>query len=70
MAITIEKFQEQGGRLKTDDIDFESFRTNPLPPEVLRVLGYMHDIEYQTVLYARFKLTVLALPKLAPGYHR
>ena len=53
MAITIEKFQEQGGRLKTDDIDFESFRTNPLPPEVLRVLGYMHDIEYQTVLYAR-----------------
>ena len=53
MAISIEKFQEQGGRLQTDDLDFESFRTNPLHPDVLRCLGYMHDIEYQTVLYMR-----------------
>src|SRR5690349_16508040 len=51
--ITIEKFQEQGGRLKTDDIDFETFRTNPLDEHVLRCIGYMHDIEYQTVLYTR-----------------
>ena len=51
--IPIEKFQEQGGRLKTDDIDFESFRTEPLDEHVLRCLGYMHDIEYQTVLYTR-----------------
>jgi len=53
MRIPIEKFQEQGGRLKTDDLDFDSFRTDPLSPEVLRCLGYMHDIEYQTVLYTR-----------------
>ena len=53
MAISIQKFEEQGGRLKTDDIDFESFRTSPLPPDVLRCIGYMHDIEYQTVLYTR-----------------
>jgi hypothetical protein len=53
MAISIEKFQEQGGRLKTDDIDFESFRANPLDEHVLRCIGYMHDIEYQTVLYTR-----------------
>lgn len=53
MRIPIEKFQEQGGRLKTDDIDFESFRDAPLSPEVLRCLGYMHDIEYHTVLYTR-----------------
>ena len=53
MPIAIEKFQEQGGRLKTDDLDFESFRTQPLSPQVLRCLGYMHDIEYQTVLYTR-----------------
>jgi hypothetical protein len=51
--IPIEKFQEQGGRLKTDDIDFESFRDNPLDEHVLRCIGYMHDIEYQTVLYTR-----------------
>ncbi|MBK8332048.1 MAG: ferritin-like domain-containing protein [Acidimicrobiaceae bacterium] len=53
MAIPIEKFQEQGGRLKTDDLDFEAFRRQPLPPHVLRCLAYMHDIEYQTVLYTR-----------------
>jgi hypothetical protein len=53
MPIAIEKFQEQGGRLKTDDLDFEAFRTQPLSPKVLRCLGYMHDIEYQTVLYTR-----------------
>ena len=53
MAIPIEKFQEQGGRLKTDDLDFEAFRRQPLPPHVLRCLSYMHDIEYQTVLYTR-----------------
>ena len=29
MAMSIEKFQEQGGRLKTDDLDFERFRTEP-----------------------------------------
>jgi len=53
MTIPIEKFQEQGGRLKTDDLDFERFRVDPLDPHVLRCLSYMHDIEYQTVLYMR-----------------
>ena len=60
MALTIEKFQEQGGRLKTDDIDFDAFRAQPLDPHVLRCLGYMHDIEYQTVLYTR---ELLMLPQ-------
>ena len=53
MPMSIEKFQEQGGRLKTDDLDFEQFRAQPLDLHVLRCLGYMHDIEYQTVLYTR-----------------
>ena len=60
MTLAIEKFQEQGGRLKTDDIDFEQFRAHPLDPHVLRCLGYMHDIEYQTVLYTR---ELLLLPQ-------
>jgi hypothetical protein len=60
MGMTIEKFQEQGGRLKTDDIDFDSFRDAPLDDDVLRCLGYMHDIEYQTVLYTR---ELLQLPQ-------
>ncbi len=41
--------------MQTDDLDFESFRTAPLYPDVLRRLGYMHDIEYQTVLYPDFR---------------
>lgn len=53
MQIPISKFQEQGGRVRIDDLDFDSFRDQPLTPEVLRCLGYMHDIEYQTVLYTR-----------------
>jgi hypothetical protein len=53
MKISLEKFQEQGGRLRTDDLDFEAFRNRPLDEHVLRCLGYMHDIEYQTVLYTR-----------------
>ena len=53
MAISIKKFEEQGGRIKTDDIDFESFRSAPLSKDVLRCIAYMHDIEYQTVLYTR-----------------
>ena len=53
MVISIQKFEEQGGRLRTDDIDFEAFRTQPLPADVLRCISYMHDIEYQTVLYTR-----------------
>lgn len=60
MAVPIGKFQEQGGRLRTDDIDFDAFREQPLPSEVLRCLGYMHDIEYQTVLYTR---ELLMLPQ-------
>jgi hypothetical protein len=53
MATTIEKFQEQGGRLKTDDLDFDRFLTEPLSPKVLRCISYMHDIEYHTVMYTR-----------------
>ncbi len=60
MALTIDKFQEQGGRLKTDDLDFDTFHANPLDANVLRCLSYMHDIEYQTVLYTR---ELLMLPQ-------
>ncbi len=51
--MSIEKFQEQGGRLETGDLDFESFRGQPLDSRVLRCLAYMHDIEYHTALYTR-----------------
>ena len=31
MGVSIDKFQELGGRLRTDDLDFGSFRRQPLP---------------------------------------
>lgn len=60
MKIPIEKFQDQGGRVQTDDLDFDSFRDQPLDDNVLRCIAYMHDIEYQTVLYSR---ELLMLPQ-------
>jgi hypothetical protein len=60
MRTTLEKFQEQGGRLRTDDLDFDAFVDQPLDVDVLRCLAYMHDIEYQTVLYTRELLLTAA----------
>ena len=62
MRISLEKFQEQGGRLRSDDLDFDAFRDAPLDDDVLRCISYMHDIEYQTVLYTRELLLTVALP--------
>ena len=36
-----------------EDLPFEEFKTNPLPPETLRSLRYMADVEYHTVCYMR-----------------
>jgi hypothetical protein len=35
------------------DLPLDEFRTNPLPPETLRSLRYMCDVEYHTVCYLR-----------------
>ena len=34
-------------------IDFDDFRDQPLRPEALRSLRYMHDVEHHTVCYLR-----------------
>src|SRR4051812_24071510 len=60
VAMSIAKFQEQGGRLETADLDFDSFRDQPLDANVLRCIAYMHDIEYHTPLYARELLMIPA----------
>jgi len=60
MPMSIAKFQEQGGRLRTDDIDFDAFVTQPLSRDALRCVEYMHDIEYHTVCYTREMLVTKA----------
>src|SRR6202034_710544 len=40
-------------RLEVDDIDFDAFGTQPLDPNALRCLRYMHDVEGHTMCYLR-----------------
>lgn len=51
---------ERSIRLKTDDIDFDAFRSQPLAPPSLRCLRYMHDVEGHTICYLRDLLVTRA----------
>jgi rubrerythrin len=53
MAFDIDKFTSTSVNVNWSDLDFDEFRTNPLPPSTLRALRYMCDIEYHTVCYLR-----------------
>lgn len=53
MAFDIDTFTSTSARVNWDDLDFDDFRTNPLPPQSLRSLRYMADVEYHTVCYLR-----------------
>ncbi len=53
MRTTIESYSQRAGRISLDGIDFEDFRNDPLPPDALRCLRYMHDVEHHTVCYLR-----------------
>ncbi len=53
MRTTIDSYKQRAGRLDLDGIDFDDFRSDPLPGEALRSLRYMHDVEHHTVCYLR-----------------
>lgn len=53
MRFTIEDYKAHSGPVEVDDVDFSSFRDDPLPPDAIRALRYMHDVEYHTVCYLR-----------------
>ncbi|HSZ35975.1 MAG TPA: ferritin-like domain-containing protein [Acidimicrobiales bacterium] len=53
MRTTIDSYKARAGRLDLEGIDFGDFRDQPLAPDVLRSLRYMHDIEHHTVCYLR-----------------
>jgi hypothetical protein len=57
MAFDIDKFTSTSVSVHWDDLDFEQFRTNPIPQGSLRTLRYMTDVEYHTVCYTRDLLT-------------
>ena len=53
MRMDVETYKAQTARLQTGDLDFGEFRANPLEPDALRCLRYMHDVEHHTVCYLR-----------------
>jgi rubrerythrin len=53
MNTTIESYKSRAGRLDLGGIDFDDFKDQPLPPDALRTLRYMHDVEHHTVCYLR-----------------
>ncbi|MGO9343835.1 MAG: ferritin-like domain-containing protein [Acidimicrobiales bacterium] len=50
----------RSARLEVDDLDLNSFRDDPLEPDVLRCLRYMHDVEGHTMCYLRDVLVTKA----------
>ena len=53
MSFDIDSYTKTSRGVSWDDLDFDDFRRNPLPPETLRTLRYMCDVEYHTVCYLR-----------------
>jgi len=54
------KLIQRSARLGIDDIDFGAFRSQPLDPNALRCLRYMHDVEGHTICYLRDLLVTRA----------
>lgn len=53
MAFDIGSYTRKSSAVAFDDLDLESFRSDPLPAGTLRTLTYMADVEYHTVCYLR-----------------
>ena len=60
MTFDIATYRTHSEKLDLEDIDFGSFRDQPLSPEALRCLRYMHDVENHTVCYLRDVLVTRA----------
>ena len=53
MAFDIDRYTANSTSVAWGDLDFETFKTQPLPENTLRSLRYMCDVEYHTVCYLR-----------------
>jgi hypothetical protein len=60
VAFDLETYKRITGPLDTEDIDFDAFRDQPLAPDHLRCLQYMHDVEQHTSCYLRNLLNTKA----------
>jgi hypothetical protein len=53
MGTDIATLIDRSARLQVDDLDLGVFHDQPLDPEALRCLRYMHDVEGHTICYLR-----------------
>ena len=53
MAFDLEAFAETSEPVGWDDLDFDTFETQPLDENTLRSLRYMCDVEFHTSCYLR-----------------
>ncbi len=53
MKFDITDYKGRTDRLRWDDLDFDSFRRQPLDEDTLRTIEYMHDVELHTICYLR-----------------
>jgi hypothetical protein len=60
VAFDLDTYKRSADRLDLDGIDLDAFRDQPLAPEHLRCLRYMHDVENHTSCYLRNLLNTRA----------
>jgi hypothetical protein len=53
VGFDIDNYTRTSKGVRWEDLPFDEFRDNPLPPQTLRSLRYMCDVEYHTVCYLR-----------------
>ena len=53
MRSDVDRYRDRAAPVDLAGIDFDAFRDQPLPPEVIRCLRYMHDVEHHTICYLR-----------------
>jgi len=60
VAFDLDTYKRSTDRLDLDGIDLDAFRDQPLAPEHVRCLRYMHDVESHTSCYLRNLLNTRA----------
>ena len=60
MAFDLDSYKRIAGRLDDSDVDYDAFRSSPLPDDLLRCVRYMHDVESHTSCYLRNLLNTRA----------
>ncbi|MGH9063387.1 MAG: ferritin-like domain-containing protein [Acidimicrobiales bacterium] len=60
MAFDFETYQRGVRAVDLDGVDFDAFRDQPLAPDDLRCIRYMHDVEHHTACYLRNLLNTKA----------